>query len=350
MTALKHKLIQAGFAAFGMSRLHRLLAPLTRGIGAILTFHHVRPWKAESFAPNRVLEITPDFLDRLLARATASGYRLIPLDRVPDALNEPEAQPFLALTFDDGYRDNVEHALPVLESHAAPFTLFATTGFADRSARLWWHELEEAIRRLTQIEFRVGSARQRFTTVTSAQKSRCFAAIMRVLVSRSDDERLAAVGSLVAAARLDSRALVDQLCMTWDELAQLAAHPLAAIGCHTTTHARLASLPRLAVIREIAEARSRLEARLGVEIRHLSYPYGNQSAAGSREFEIASELGFSTATTTRPGVLFPDDAKHRTALPRISINGLWQTIEATDILLSGAPFAFWNHGRRITVA
>jgi hypothetical protein len=53
---------------------------------------------------------------------------------------------FVALTFDDGYRDNLEDAWPVLAKHEAPWTLFVTPGFADRSARLWWLELEEAIR------------------------------------------------------------------------------------------------------------------------------------------------------------------------------------------------------------
>ncbi len=59
---LRDKAISAGFAVFGATRLHRLAAGLTGGLGAILMLHHVRPWVERDFAPNRLLEITPDFL------------------------------------------------------------------------------------------------------------------------------------------------------------------------------------------------------------------------------------------------------------------------------------------------
>ena len=60
--------------------------------------------------------------------------------------------PFVALTFDDGYRDVRDFAVPILERHGAPFTVFFATGMIERSARLWWLELEEAVRRLDRIE------------------------------------------------------------------------------------------------------------------------------------------------------------------------------------------------------
>ncbi len=54
--------------------------------------------------------------------------------------------------------------------------------------------------------------------------------------------------------------------------------------------------------------------------------------------------------TTRPGMLFPEHAAHPTALPRVSLNGLWQDEAYLEVLLSGAPFALWNRGRRLNVA
>jgi hypothetical protein len=142
---LRDKLISAGFALFGATGIHRLAAPLTRGLGAILMFHHVRPWREQDFAPNRILEITPAFLDTALAHIKASDFEIVSLDAALERSAAPGERPFVVLTFDDGYRDNVEHALPVLEKHGAPFTMFVTSGFADRTARLWWVELEQAI-------------------------------------------------------------------------------------------------------------------------------------------------------------------------------------------------------------
>src|SRR4051794_38654537 len=130
MSSLRHRLFAAGFAATSALRADRWLRPLAQGCGVILTFHHVRPWIEKAFAPNRLLEITPEFLDRVLATLDEMGFELASLDEVPARLREG-GRPFAALTFDDGYRDLVEHALPVLRRHAAPFTAFVTSDFAD---------------------------------------------------------------------------------------------------------------------------------------------------------------------------------------------------------------------------
>jgi peptidoglycan/xylan/chitin deacetylase (PgdA/CDA1 family) len=89
---------------------------------------------------------------------------------------------------------------------------------------------------------------------------------------------------------------------------------------------------------------------LGARPAHLSYPYGDAGSAGAREFAIAAELGFKTAVTTRPGVLFRSHAKHLTALPRISLNGEYQQLRYVRVLLSGSATAIWNGFRRAEAA
>ena len=114
--------------------------------------------------------------------------------------------------------------------------------------------------------------------------------------------------------------------MSWEELAELAADPLVTIGAHTVNHPMLAKLPEKAVRSELDMSRSVIEAALGMRPEHLSYPVGDRTSAGPREFAIAAELGFKTAVTTRPGVLFRGTAAHLTALPRISLNGEYQQL------------------------
>jgi peptidoglycan/xylan/chitin deacetylase (PgdA/CDA1 family) len=82
----------------------------------------------------------------------------------------------------------------------------------------------------------------------------------------------------------------------------------------------------------------------------LAYPVGDPTSAGPREFRIAAELGFKTAVTTRPGVLFKGHRDHLTALPRISINGEFQQHRYLKVLMSGAATAMWNGFRRIDAA
>ncbi len=166
---------------------------------------------------------------------------MISLDDALQRIAEPGERPFVVLTFDDGFCDNVEHALPVLEKHAAPFTMFATSGFADRTARLWWIELEEAIRRLDQV----GIDGFAFPTASAAQKAQAYAILYRTLRSGPEERLLQVCAELCAQAGLDPLAIPADLCLDWAGLQRLSEHKLATIGVHTLTHPMLAKHPRL---------------------------------------------------------------------------------------------------------
>lgn len=97
-------------------------------------------------------------------------------------------------------------------------------------------------------------------------------------------------------------------------------------------------------------SRTRIEARLARPVRHFAYPVGDPTSAGPREFALARQLGFETAVTTRPGLVYAEHRDHLTALPRVSLNGHFQALRYLDVLLSGAPFAFFNRFRRVNAA
>ena len=93
-----------------------------------------------------------------------------------------------------------------------------------------------------------------------------------------------------------------------------------------------------------------MEAELGIRPQHLCYPVGDRTSAGPRDFRLAAELGFRTALTTRRGALYPEHRHHLMALPRISVNGNYQTLRCAETLLSGVPTAFANLFARLDVA
>jgi peptidoglycan/xylan/chitin deacetylase (PgdA/CDA1 family) len=348
---MKHRAIGWGLSALGATGAHRLAPAGWRGVGAILMFHHVRPFRDRGFAPNRELEITPEFLDLAIAHVRGAGFRIVSLDRALEALDDGDPElPVAALTFDDGYRDFEEWALPILRRAEAPATLFVTTGFADRTAAPWWIVVEEALARLERIEIDVDGAAMRIACADAPAKERAGAELMPRLRAASEDGRGAAVGSLIAAAGIDTIAMTDSLCLSWDEIASLAADPLLTIGAHTLTHPMLAKLDARTARAEMAGSKSAIEARTRREVRHFAYPVGDSSAAGPREFACAREIGFASAVTTRPGMLFGEHIAHLHALPRLSVNGRHQSVAALRALLSGAPFALWNRARRLNVA
>lgn len=346
----KQAIIAAGFAVFRLTQLHRLAAPLTRGQGAILMLHHVRPWVPRAFAPNRLLEVEPDFLDAVLCHVRSRGYDIVTLDEALDRIGRPRAAPFVTLTFDDGYRDNRDHALPVLERHEAPFTLFVTTGFAERTARLWWVELEQAIAALDEIVVTIDGLERRFAARTPGEKLEAFTRLYEDLRGGPEERLLDVIADLARQAGVSSAAIAETLCLDWPEIEALSRHPLCAIGVHTSTHPMLAKHPAELVRRELSESRRLIEAHIGRTAEHLAYPVGDPSSAGPRDFAIARDLGFASAVTTRPGMVFPAHDTHRLALPRLSLNGHWQDLDQFDMLLTGLPFAVWNRGRRVNAA
>lgn len=349
MATWRERAIAAGMQLFRASGAHRLAAPFTRGLGAILMFHRVRPDPGEAFAPNAGLEITPAFLDQLLIHLRAQGYDVISLDAALDILRARETppKPFAVLTFDDGYRDLVDHALPILERHRAPFTAYVTAGFADRDARLWWIEMEEAMRRLGRVDITVRGRRIARDCATAADKSAAFADIYWEIRDGGEEELLDVVAELAAQAGVDSRTLTTEACLGWDDVARLARHELATIGAHSVTHPRLAKLDPATARREMAESRDRIALETDAAPRHFCYPVGDPTSAAAREFALAAELGFESAVTTRPGMIFPEHCDRFHALPRLSVNGKHQSLAALDVLLSGAPFALMNRGRRV---
>ncbi|QGY06185.1 polysaccharide deacetylase family protein [Methylobacterium mesophilicum SR1.6/6] len=347
----KHRIFASGFRAIQAVGADRWLAPAARGLGVILTFHHVSPDPVPAFAPNRLLSITPDFLDLTLRELDARGFEVIGLDEVPRRLAAPDyGPPFAALTFDDGYRDNVVHARPVLARHGVPWTLFVTSAFADQRGRLWWLELERAIVRLDRVRITIGSRSLDLPARSPQEKAIAFDVIYRDLRGGDEELLLARIADLCRQAGFTPGALAADLCLSWDEMRALARDPAVTFGAHTVSHPMLAKHEAAVAAREIAEGRDRIEAELGRPVRHLSYPVGDPGSAGPREFALASAMGFDTAVTTRPGHLFADHAGHLHALPRVSVNGCHQSRAALAGLLSGVPFLAWNRGRRLNVA
>lgn len=348
--SLRHLAFSAAFRAIALTRADRWGRGLAQGAGVILTLHHVRPAQPGGFQPNRILEITPEFLDATLRLIRSEGYDIVSLDEAVARLASPKPQRFfVALTFDDGYRDNIEHAWPVLAKHDAPWTLFVTPGFADRIARLWWLELEEAIAALPEIALSLPDGALVARAGTDAEKQAAFDTLYWRLRKLPEAILLSAISALAAKAGIDAAALVERECLPWETLRALAGAPGVTIGAHTLTHPMLARHPADFARTEIVESKTRLEAELERPIRHFSYPVGDPTSAGPREFAMAGEAGFASAVTTRPGHLFPAHTQHLHALPRVSLNGLHQSEDAVRGMLSGLPFLLWNRGRKVNV-
>jgi peptidoglycan/xylan/chitin deacetylase (PgdA/CDA1 family) len=348
---LKHRVYRTIIAGLHATGLHHLFAPIYGGVGAILMFHHVRPAEPKgTFAPNRFLAVTPEFFDALLAHLRKCDIDIITMSDVYRRLIDPQTgngRQFACLTFDDGYVDNADIALPICRRHNAPMTLYATSGLINGSNFPWWLVSEAILREHTQLTFVEAGQSVTIPAASHAEKHAAFLRLGRHLQTLTAEAQTAFVLTLVENVHFDIKTFHRAQVMGWDKLAQMAADPLVEIGAHTGTHCVLKAQTVARAKRELAESRAILAERLGRPIDHFAYPGGGRDQAGPREFGLASQAGFLTAVTTRHGALHPEHRRHLHALPRLSINGLHQQLQTVDVFLSGASAALANRFKRV---
>jgi len=352
MKSIRHSIIRAGLEALYLSGATRLLRSIFGGAGTIFMLHHVRPARSDAFQPNRHLEVTPEFLRLTLAHIRELEVDIVSLDEMYRRLSSGDlSRRFACLTFDDGYRDNRDHALPVMREFGAPFAVYVAGDFAGGHGRLWWVALERVVANSDVVVAPIAGEETRIDASTPQAKAEAFAKLHDWLRGMPTDHELAtAMSDLCRRHQLDETAIAPGLCMSWDELKSFAADPLVTIGAHTMSHCNLAHATAENAEREMAMSRSAIQAKLGLPADHLAYPYGDRLSAAARDFAIAAKVGFKTAVTTRPGMIFPENAAHMTALPRLSLNGNYQDERLLTVLTSGAATAVWNGFRRVDAA
>ena len=336
---LKRAVITGGLEFAHLAGRAGLMAS-ARGRGAIFTLHHVRPKTARAFGPNAHLEITPEFLDAAIVQLAAEGYQFVALHDLPARMVIARSdERFAAFTLDDGYRNNALHAQPVFTEHRVPFTVFIAGGFACKTHSIWWETLVELLEARQHLEFDFGSGPVVLPLATSFQKQSAFTRIARFVQQDEDEAKaIAALDEVARANGIDPMLITERLVMREPELKSLVLNPLATLGAHTISHRALARLSDEEARREMAESIDRVEAIAGRRPDTFAYPYGDAASVSSREHRIAADLGLRVAVTTDPGTLDAGCLSNPMALPRISLNGLYQKRKYLTALASGIPF------------
>ena len=331
--------IGLGLRILGLPSVRRRALECLDHCGMILMFHHVGPPRTDRLPVNEGLEITPQTLDWVLCSLKAQNYDIVSMDEVAErfACGAHRKKRFAALTFDDGGRDNLLHAAPVLARHAAPFTIYVTTDFASGLMAPWWHVVERATMAASCLAVETDVGIRVFDTSNKWKKIQTAKALHCILWRSPEQRRAQETIALARQAGLDLCALAHELFMDWTELGEVAALPGCTIGAHTKSHPKLAHLDEAGAKREISEGRDTLRHRLGVKVDHFSYPYGGAGTCDAREFALIGAEGFSTAVTTRKNILNPTDAHGLMNLPRGPINGHFQHPAMIDALVCGLP-------------
>lgn len=321
-----------------MSTLTARAAEWQKSCGCMLTFHRAAPAAQWAELPNRGFYLNLDFLDNLLGTLKRDGWEIATVDEIVCRLKLGESGSRLVnFSVDDCYRDTFEQVVPLFRRHGVPVTLFVTTGIPDGTMPLAWAGLETILAERAQITYNDETAdistrqakQQWFSRISSAWEAHDF---------YNEFEKFCQVNGA------DRQELQERHAITWEMLETFKGDPLVEIGAHTVSHYRMSDLSEDHASQEIAGSRQRLRARLGVDCRHFAFPYGRSGDCGKRDFELAREAGFSSASTTRKGLV--SQGQDVFSLPRNTLNGAYQSMTYASFLLSGlAGFAARVLGR-----
>jgi peptidoglycan/xylan/chitin deacetylase (PgdA/CDA1 family) len=321
--------------------LASLARPLLGGAGAILVFHRIRAADpALAFATNYRNNVPPDAFGRLLDTLAEDGIEVVGLEEALLRQQTAGTGRFVCLTFDDGYRDNHDTLLPIVEARRVPITVYVAPGLIDGSAPLWWYALEEVIAREPRVRLPLPEDTE-LATGDRPAKQQAFDAAGAFMLTAAPEASARMTGALAVRYGVDFAALAARHMMSWDMVRRLATCPMVEIGAHSVSHPSLATLDEATALHEMAGSRSRLEREIGRPVRHFAYPYGSRTTMGVREVRFAAQLGFRTAVTTLPGNLRRGDVAARHRWPRHGI-GPHDGPTALRLKLAGLRNPLWR--------
>lgn len=332
---MRNKIKKAILDGAYSSGLYRVLSRAGRGLGTVLMLHRIVGDKEET--PSRYLTVTASFLDEIITKLKKEGMSFVSLDDMLHILSSGRVpkERFVALTFDDGYRDNLTLALPVFQRHRVPFAVFVPSGAPDRNMDVWFLRLERILMQNPRLEIGVAENSRTLNLETSAGKAAAYEYCIE-LARQNLPALKARLQDVLPESAVSDTELMNGHFLSWEELRRLAAGPLVAIGGHTISHPVLAKLSEDEAFCEISMGRDRLSAQIGKPIAHFAYPFGSPFSCGHREFLLAARAGFKSAVTTRYGNIYREHRHHLHCLPRMTLGGPAERIADTFLDVSGA--------------
>lgn len=305
------------------SLARRLSGGETGRRGVVLLYHRVADLRRD---PQR-LAVSPERFSRQLEVLVEHGTPLTLEDMLRGAVAGTLPPRAVAVTFDDGYADNLDTAAPLLVRYGVPATVFVATSTLGASREFWWDELERLLLspgRLPDplslslgaeaVDYRLGAdavyseqqwSRDAAWTVDGrslpSTRHRVYVDLCARLRRVPPASRELAIGQLAALAGVSLTARNSHRPLSAGEVCDLAKLPGVTIGSHTVSHPSLAAFDREEQQSEIVRGRTRLEELTGTSVTAFAYPFGGRADVSATTIEVARQSGVTLACTTRPG-------------------------------------------------
>jgi peptidoglycan/xylan/chitin deacetylase (PgdA/CDA1 family) len=280
----------------------RLAGNLLGPSAAILMYHSVLPdpsLQADSLGG--IVHSESAF--RAQMELLACDYHPISLDQTVKHLRDGEDFPkrSVVVTFDDGYADNYDVAMPILNQFSVPATFYVTVDSIENRRLPWPSRLRFAFRRTKQTSW-TDSYPKSWSLSSALHREEAYLAACDSCCQLSGAAQEEFIQRVEQQLQTSVPAGPGSPMMSYEQMRSLAGHG-HIVGSHTVTHPNMAHVKEDEARSELAESKQRLESQLGVPIKHFSYPCPALEPHWSeRTVEQSRALGYETAVTTNTGL------------------------------------------------
>jgi peptidoglycan/xylan/chitin deacetylase (PgdA/CDA1 family) len=306
----KREFLARVFGRLGVLRLLEQTISRQRPGLVVLTYHRIAE-PGEDLFYDPVISATPEAF-RAQVEWFYNRARLLTVNELIDQVesSSPCREPMVLLTFDDGYRDNFELAIPILSERKAPATFFIPSAFLESPRLPWWDHIACAIkktcvRRLVLERCPKGESSPLEIDLQTMSRSVAIMTIIRAFLDETIADERWFLNQLTerTMVEIDSEGLGRQLFMSWIQVQELVnSGGGLTIGSHAHSHRNLARLDEDAQAHELAGSKQILEARLGCSINVLAYPYGWAGTYTVETKGLAAQSGYHLAFSSREGI------------------------------------------------
>lgn len=247
------------------------------------------------------------------------NFELVSLDELHHHILTKKNNFVVSITFDDGYKDNLTNALPILENFEVPFSVFVVTRFLEGDTFMWWYELWDFIDKSKFIIFN----KKKLNLNSSSLKINNFFFFLKILINLSLRQQKKFLKKL-----RDSNYNIkyNDLCLNWNDVQFLSSHRLVTIGNHTHSHLRLKILNDNDLFKEIAISKNILEKKIKHPIKYIAYPFGGVEDVSNTSLLLAKKVNYKLGLSTQKN--FIDQNLHN--LPRYNVDN-----EISNLALAG---------------
>ena len=292
----------------------------------VLVYHRIADPAAIGDLDPTMIDATPETFDAQMAYL-ARHFRPIGLEDLLAAhRGERTLEPGSVLvTFDDGYRDNFEQALPILKRHGMKAIFFISTGHVNDRRIYWWETISLLVRRASLAQAAISyPALETFDLATDTGKARATRRLNRIVKDHFAldlDRFLAGLHDAfgVAPDAEADRARAERSLMTWDQVRGLRAAGMG-VGSHTRGHRVLQTLPPDELAAELRESRATLERELGEPITTIAYPVGKRIVDRPEVRQAIAEAGYEIGFSAAPGMNSLSAGEDRFDLKRLFVD------------------------------